>query len=102
MENGPVGTTIRSAADMARSGNASDWQHRLAAQRQEDERLAREPRRQERDREKARQEELLESQQRAAPEQTAAAQGPGTGPAEDRPGAVPSPPNTCARLQPTP
>jgi hypothetical protein len=65
--------TIRSAADMARTGNASDW-HRLAAQRQETERLARERRQQERDREKARQEELLESQQRTAEEQTAAVQ----------------------------
>jgi restriction system protein len=59
---------------MARSGKASDWQHRLAAQRQETERLAAERRQQERDRAKARQEELLESQQRTAEEQTAAVQ----------------------------
>jgi restriction system protein len=59
---------------MARIGNASDWQQRLAAQRQEEERLTRERRRQERDREKARHEELLESQQRTAEEQTAAVQ----------------------------
>ena len=55
---------------MARSGNASDWQHRLAAQRQEAEQLAAERRQQVRDRQKARQEELLESQQRTAEEQT--------------------------------
>ncbi len=59
---------------MPRTGNASDWQHRLAAQRQEAEQLARERRQQVRDREKARQEELLESQQRTAEEQTAAVQ----------------------------
>jgi hypothetical protein len=51
----PAGTTIRSAADMPRTGNASDWQRRLAAQRQEAEQLARERRQQVRDREKARQ-----------------------------------------------
>ncbi|MGH3202982.1 MAG: hypothetical protein ACRDOA_14765 [Streptosporangiaceae bacterium] len=59
---------------MARRGKASDWQHGLAVQRQEDERLAAERRRQERDRERALQDEHLESQQRVAEEQTAAVQ----------------------------
>jgi restriction system protein len=59
---------------MPRSGNASDWQQRLAAQRQEAEQLAAERRQQVRDREKARQEEHLESQQQSAEEQTAAVQ----------------------------
>jgi restriction system protein len=59
---------------MPRSGNASDWQQRLAAQRQEAEQLAAERRQQARDREKGRQEEHLESQQQAAEEQTAAVQ----------------------------
>jgi restriction system protein len=59
---------------MARSGNASDWQARLAAQRQEQERLARERKEQQREKEKVRQKEYLESQQRDADEQTAAVQ----------------------------
>ena len=59
---------------MPRSGNASDWQHRLAAQRQEAEQLAAERRQQVRDRAKARQQEHLEAQQEAAAEQTAAVQ----------------------------
>jgi len=59
---------------MARSGNASDWQARLAAQRQEEERLARERKAQQREKEQARQQEYLESQQRDADEQTAAVQ----------------------------
>jgi restriction system protein len=59
---------------MARSGSLSEWERHLAAQRQEDERLARERRRQEKDQEKARQQEHLESQQRAADEKTAAVQ----------------------------
>ena len=59
---------------MPRSGNASDWQQRLAAQRQEAEQLAAERRQQVRDREKARQEDYLEAQQRAAEEQTAVVQ----------------------------
>jgi len=57
---------------MARSGNGSDWQQRLAAQRAEQEQLRRERRQQVRDREKTRQQEILESQQQAADEQTAA------------------------------
>lgn len=57
---------------MPRSGNASDWQQRLAAQRAETEQLARERRQQTRDREKARQQEYLDSQQQAADERTAA------------------------------
>ncbi|MGH3151397.1 MAG: hypothetical protein ACRDOB_11800, partial [Streptosporangiaceae bacterium] len=59
---------------MPRSGNASDWQQRLAAQRQEAEQQAAERRQQVRDLEKARQQEHLENQQQAAAEQTAAVQ----------------------------
>ena len=57
---------------MPRSGNASDWQQRLAAQRAEQEQLARERRQQTRDREKAREQEYLDSQQQDADERTAA------------------------------
>ena len=59
---------------MPRSGNASDWQDRLAAQRQEAEQLAAERRQQIRDRAKVRQQEHLEAQQEAAAEQAAAVQ----------------------------
>ena len=59
---------------MARSGNASDWQRRLAAQRQDEERLARERKEREREKEKARQLEYVEAEQEAADEQTAAVQ----------------------------
>ena len=48
---------------MARSGNASDWQRRLAAQRQDEERLARERKEREREKEKARQLEYVEAEQ---------------------------------------
>jgi restriction system protein len=94
--------TIRSAADMARTGNASDWQHRLAAQRQESERLARESRREQRDREKARQEELLESKQRDAEEQTAAVQEQIKGLEEVLTSVLPLPPMSFDRLMATP
>src|SRR5580693_9893748 len=102
MENGLVGTTIRSAADMPRSGNASDWQQRLAAQRQETERLAAERRQRQRDREKARQEELLESQQRAAEEQTAAVQEQIKSLEEVLTSVLPLPPMSFDRLMATP
>ena len=59
---------------MPRSGNASDWQDRMAAQRQEAEQLAAERGQQVRDRAKVRQQEHLEAQQEAAAEQTAAVQ----------------------------
>src|SRR5580693_6050351 len=98
----PVGTTIRSAADMPRTGNASDWQHRLAAQRQEAEQLARERRQQVRDREKARQEELLESQQQAAEEQTAAVQEQIKSLEEVLTSVLPLPPMSFDRLMATP
>jgi restriction system protein len=87
---------------MARSGNASDWQHRLAAQRQEDERLARERRRQERDREKARQDEHLESQHQAAEEQTAAVQEQIKNLEEVLTSVLPLPPMSFDRLMATP
>ena len=87
---------------MARSGNASDWQHRLAAQRQESERLARERRQQERDREKARQEELLESQQRTAEEQTSEVQEQIKSLEEVLTSVLPLPPMSFDRLMATP
>jgi restriction system protein len=87
---------------MARSGNASDWQRRLAAQRQDDERLARERRRQERDREKDRQEEHLESQQRDAEEQTAAVQEQVKSLEEVLTSVLPLPPMSFDRLMATP
>jgi restriction system protein len=66
-----TGTMIGAQQTMARSGNLAEWERRLAAQRQEDERLVRERRRQEREQEKARQQDYLDSQQQAADEQTA-------------------------------
>ena len=57
---------------MARSGSLAAWEQRLAAQRREDDRLARERRQRERDQEKIRQQEHLASQRQAAEEQTAA------------------------------
>jgi restriction system protein len=56
---------------MPRNASLADWERRLATHR-DDERLARERRQQEKDREKIRQQEHLESGQRAADEQTAA------------------------------
>ena len=87
---------------MARSGNASDWQHRLAAQRQEAEQLAAERRQQVRDREKARQQELLESQQRTAEEQTAAVQEQIKSLEEVLTSVLPLPPMSFDRLMATP
>jgi restriction system protein len=57
---------------MARSGSLAQWEHRLAAQRREDDRLARERRQREKDQERVRQQEHLESQQQSAEEKTAA------------------------------
>jgi restriction system protein len=57
---------------MARSGSLAQWEQRLAAQRREDDRLARERGKRAKDQERIRQQEHLESQQRAAEEQTAA------------------------------
>jgi restriction system protein len=87
---------------MPRSGNASDWQQRLAAQRQEAEQLARERRQQVRDREKARQEDHLESQQRAAQEQTAAVQEQIKSLEEVLTSVLPLPPMSFDRLMATP
>jgi len=56
---------------MARMGSLPEWERRLAAQRQEDNRLAREQARQARGREKARQHEHLDSQEKAAETRTA-------------------------------
>jgi hypothetical protein len=87
---------------MPRSGNASDWQHRLAAQRQEAEQLAAERRQQVRDREKARQQEHLESQQRAAEEQTAAVREQVRSLEEVLTSVLPLPPMSFERLMATP
>ena len=87
---------------MARTGNASDWQHRLAAQRQEAEQLAAERRQQVRDREKARQEELLESQQRTAEEQTSEVQEQIKSLEEVLTSVLPLPPMSFDRLMATP
>jgi hypothetical protein len=87
---------------MPRSGNASDWQQRLAAQRQEAEQLAAERRQQVRDREKARQEEHLESQQQAAEEQTAAVQEQIKSLEEVLTGVLPLAPMSFDRLMATP
>ena len=57
---------------MARSGNLAALEQRLAAQRREDDRLARERRQREGEQERLRQQEHRESQQQAADEQTAA------------------------------
>ncbi len=59
---------------MARSGSLAAWEQRLAAQRREDDRLARERRQRDKEQERVRQQEHLESQQREAEEQTAALQ----------------------------
>jgi restriction system protein len=87
---------------MPRSGNASDWQHRLAAQRQEAEQLAAERRQQVRDRAKARQQEHLEDQQEAAAEQTAAVQEQVKSLEEVLTGVLPLPPMSFERLMATP
>jgi restriction system protein len=87
---------------MPRSGNASDWQHRLAAQRQEAEQLAAERRQQVRDRAKARQQEHLEAQQEAAAEQTAAVQEQVKSLEEVLTSVLPLPPMSFERLMVTP
>jgi restriction system protein len=57
---------------MARSGSLAALEHRLAAQRRDEDRLARERRQRERDQERIRQQEHLASRQQEAEEQTAA------------------------------
>jgi len=57
---------------MARIGSLAAWEQRLAAQRRDEDRLARERRQREKDTERLRQQEHLAEQQRAAEEQTAA------------------------------
>ena len=59
---------------MARSGSLAEFEQRLAAQRREDDQLARERRQREKDQKLAHQQEHLKSQERAAEEQTAAVQ----------------------------
>jgi restriction system protein len=59
---------------MARSGSLAALEQRLAAQRREDDRLARERRQRDKEQERVRQQEHLEAQQRAAEEKTAALQ----------------------------
>jgi restriction system protein len=57
---------------MARSGNLAELERRLAAQRSDDARLARERKRQETEREKVRQQEHRDAEQQAAEDRTAA------------------------------
>jgi restriction system protein len=59
---------------MARSGSLAALEQRLAVQRRDDERQARERRQRDKEKERDRQQEHLEAQQRAAEEQTAAVQ----------------------------
>ena len=59
---------------MARSGSLSDFERRLVTQRREDDRLDREQRKQDKEREKARQQVQLESRQREADEKNTAVQ----------------------------
>ncbi len=59
---------------MARSGSLAALEQRLAAQRREDERMARERTQRDKEQERVSQQENLESQQRVAEEQTAAVQ----------------------------
>jgi restriction system protein len=56
---------------MARSGSLAAWEQRLATQRREEDRLARERRLREKDQERVRQQEHLAARQQAAEEQTA-------------------------------
>ena len=56
---------------MARSGSLAALEHRLAAQRRDDDRLARERRQREKDQERVRQQEHLASRQQEAEERTA-------------------------------
>jgi restriction system protein len=55
---------------MARSGSIAQFEQRLAAQRREEDRQARERRQREKDQDRLREQEHVESQQRAAEEQT--------------------------------
>src|ERR1700688_3337910 len=59
---------------MSRSGSLSDFERRLAAQRRDDDRMDREQRKQDKERERTRQQEQLESWQREADEKNAAVQ----------------------------
>jgi restriction system protein len=59
---------------MARSGSLSDFERRLVTQSREDDRLDREQRKQDKEREKARQQVQLESRQREADEKNTAVQ----------------------------
>ena len=87
---------------MPRSGNLSEWEHRLAAQHRDDERLARERRQRDKDKEKARQQEQLESRQRTADEQTAAVQEQIESLDEVLTSVLPLPPLSFDRLMSTP
>jgi restriction system protein len=86
---------------MPRSASLSEWERRLGAHG-DDERLARERRAQENDQEKTRQQEHLESQQRAADEQTAAVQEQIKSLDEVLTSVLPLPPLSFDRLMATP
>jgi restriction system protein len=87
---------------MPRSGSLAEWERRLAAQHQDEQRQARERRQREGEKEKARQQEHLESQQRAADEQTAAVQERIKDLDEVLTSALPLPPMSFDRLMATP
>jgi len=87
---------------MARTGSLSDFERRLVAQRREDDRLDREQRRQDQDREKALQQEQLESRQREADAKNAAVQEQVTILEEILTGILPRPALTFERLMVTP
>jgi restriction system protein len=86
---------------MPRSASLAERERRLAAHR-DDERLARELRQREKDESKIRQQEHLESQQRAADEQTAAVQEQIKSLDEVLTSALPLPPLSFDRLMVTP
>jgi len=88
-------------AAMPRSGSLPDWEHRLAQHRDE-ERLVRERRQQQKDQEKTRQAEHLESQQHSADERSAAVQEQLEGLDEVLTGVLSLPPMSFDRLMSTP
>lgn len=87
---------------MARSGSLPEWQQRLAAQRQEDNWLAREKARQAREREKAHQQEHIDSQEQAAGERTAEIERQIRALDEVLTSALPLPPFSFTRLRASP
>jgi hypothetical protein len=83
---------------MARIGSLAAWEQRLAAQRRDEDRLAREHRQREKDTERLRQQEHLAERQRAAAEQTAEVEGRMKALGEVLTGVLPLRPLTFERL----